>query len=119
MRTIATPGFRRQQPPTIWKFLTKMVFIFIFLVCGAVLFFLFQPEWTRLTDMRRHHSELEKSKEQAMIDQQRLIRQKKLLKTDPEYIENIARDKLDLMKPGETIYRLDNKPTAQKMPVKP
>lgn len=69
--------------------------------------------------MRRHHSELEKSKELATIDQHRLLREKNLLKTDPEYIENIARDKLDLMKPGETIYRLDNKPTAQKMPAKP
>ena len=31
----------------------------------------------------------------------------KLLKTDPEYVETIARDKLDVMREGETIFRLD------------
>ena len=31
-----------------------------------------------------------------------------LLQTDHEYLEMIARDKLDLMKEGETIFRLGN-----------
>ena len=30
----------------------------------------------------------------------------KLLQNDPQYLEIIAREKLDLMKPGETIFRL-------------
>ncbi len=30
-----------------------------------------------------------------------------LLENDKEYIETIARDKLDMMKEGETIFRLD------------
>jgi len=30
----------------------------------------------------------------------------KLLQTDSQYLEIIAREKLDLMKPGETIFRL-------------
>jgi cell division protein FtsB len=30
-----------------------------------------------------------------------------LLESDKEYIETIARDKLDMMKEGETIFRLD------------
>ena len=34
-------------------------------------------------------------------------REEKLLRTDPAYVETIARDKLDLMKPGETIFRLE------------
>ncbi len=31
-----------------------------------------------------------------------------LLQNDPSYLEVLARDKLDLMKPGETIFRLDS-----------
>jgi cell division protein FtsB len=31
-----------------------------------------------------------------------------LLQSDPNYLELIARDKLDLMKPGETIFRMDS-----------
>jgi cell division protein FtsB len=30
-----------------------------------------------------------------------------LLQNDPAYIELLARDKLDLMKPGETIFRME------------
>jgi cell division protein FtsB len=31
-----------------------------------------------------------------------------LLKTDVNYLETIARDRLDLMKEGETIFRLES-----------
>ena len=47
------------------------------------------------------------------IDKQRMLisrfeREEMLLKRDPEFISVIARDKLELMKDGETIYRLDD-----------
>ena len=38
----------------------------------------------------------------------RQTREVNLLKTDPSYLETIARDRLDLMKEGETIFRLDS-----------
>jgi cell division protein FtsB len=37
-----------------------------------------------------------------------------LLQTDPNYLELLARDKLDLMKPGETIFRMDTLPEGEK-----
>ena len=37
----------------------------------------------------------------------RLTRQVALLKNDPTYLETIARDNLQLMKEGETIFRLE------------
>ena len=37
----------------------------------------------------------------------RNLREESLLKLDPEYVGLIARDRLDLMREGETIYRLD------------
>jgi cell division protein FtsB len=37
----------------------------------------------------------------------RQTREVNLLKTDPVYLETIARDRLDLMKEGETIFRLE------------
>jgi cell division protein FtsB len=33
-----------------------------------------------------------------------------LLQNDPAYTELLARDKLDLMKPGETIFRMESGP---------
>ena len=37
----------------------------------------------------------------------RQTREVNLLRTDSEYLETIARDRLDLMKDGETIFRLE------------
>ena len=37
-----------------------------------------------------------------------------LLQSDPNYLELLARDKLDLMKPGETIFRMDSLSEADK-----
>ena len=64
--------------------------------------------------------EVKKRKEQdarveelkSAIEKQRMVlarhqREENLLKHDPEYVGLIARDRLDLMKPGETIYRID------------
>ncbi len=46
----------------------------------------------------------------------RLQREENLLKHDPEYVGLIARDRLDLMKEGETIYRLDSPRTSVAKP---
>jgi cell division protein FtsB len=35
------------------------------------------------------------------------------LTTDPTYLETIARDRLDLMKEGETIFRLESQQSAK------
>jgi len=64
--------------------------------------------------MRANVERLKERYEREKIEQLRLMRKRDLLKNDPEYLENIARDKLDLMKPGETIIRLDSRqPTQQ------
>ena len=49
---------------------------------------------------------------QAQTDEQKVLlaratREINWLKTDPTYLETIARDRLDLMKEGETIFRLE------------
>jgi cell division protein FtsB len=39
-----------------------------------------------------------------------------LLKTDPAYLEIMARDRLDLMKEGETVFRLEPAPANKNKP---
>jgi cell division protein FtsB len=109
MRTIARPGFKRKVSPhqPVWNTLNRLIVFLIFITVGTVLFFFFQPELSKLADMQRRLTELETTKERITVEQLRLEREKELLSKDPEYLENIARDKLDLMKPGETIFRLD------------
>ena len=79
------------------------------LIIGSALLtagFTFYPEWLRLNEMKNH---LAKQKAQ-LEDLQKLAQERELevhlLQTDREYLETIARDRLDMMKEGETIFRL-------------
>ena len=57
-------------------------------------------------------SQAEVDRLQEQVNQQKLLlarqtREVNLLKTDAVYLETLARDRLDLMKEGETIFRLE------------
>ncbi len=52
-----------------------------------------------------------KAEIEALEDENRVLRQKEeRSKTDPAYIEDEARKKLGLVRPGETVYRLSEEP---------
>ena len=73
----------------------------------ASLMLWFYPELVRRDQMARN---LLQEREQLLVEQNlRKHREREvyLLENDKEYIETIARDKLDMMKEGETIFRLD------------
>ena len=68
---------------------------------------LFVPPYKKLMQSR---TEIDQLQQQVNEQQSRLARQTRevnLLKTDVTYLETIARDRLDLMKEGETIFRLE------------
>jgi cell division protein FtsB len=100
----------------IWYFLNRLLFVLILLVLGAIAAYHFLPEVTKRRDQQTRVEQLKME-----VDQQRqlLIRNtriEELLKHDPEYVGLIARDRLDLMKEGETIYRIDpDKPDRASM----
>jgi cell division protein FtsB len=57
-------------------------------------------ETSRIEELQR-----ELAKEKATFARRSL--EVTLLQRDPEYVETIARDRLDMMKPGETILRIE------------
>ena len=83
-------------------------FLILLIVCGtmALTLMTFYPEWKKISLMRqtlqKEHQELDHLKNQAAHREQELY----LLQHDKDYLELIARDRLDLMKPNETIFRL-------------
>ena len=48
----------------------------------------------------------QRDEQQVLLSKQ--TREVNLLKTDPAYLETIARDRLDLMKEGETVFRIES-----------
>jgi len=85
----------------------------------AIIGLWFYPELVKRNEMaatlEAKKAELAREKE---IRRER-EREKRLLETDPEYVEVVARDRLDLMKEGETIFRLDGTNAAPAGPPPP
>ena len=88
--------------PTAMRVVTGLIVFCTLLTAG----FTFYPEWVRLSDMK---SDLDNEKSRLLTLQKKAKAKENevhLLQTDREYLEMIARDKLDMMKSGETIFRL-------------
>ena len=82
------------------KWLYKSVFWLI------VLFILFFPVFSRIQELKTKDKVL--SQKIAVLEQEneQLARENEMLKTDPVYIEEVAREKLKVAKENEIIFRV-------------
>jgi cell division protein FtsB len=99
--------FRARREASIWQRLNRVLRGLLAVAFVLVVVSLFLPQHKKLTQSR---SEIEAL--QAQVSDQKMLlarqtREVNLLKTDAGYLEMIARDRLDLMKEGETIFRLE------------
>jgi cell division protein FtsB len=99
--------FRARREATVWQRLNRVLKVLLFLAFWLVVVSLFVPPYKKLQQSRAEIDNL-----QAQVNDQkgllaRQTREVNLLKTDATYLETIARDRLDLMKEGETVFRLE------------
>jgi len=106
--TIHQPYVRRRSGGEFLPVATRVMWALIIAAGLVTLGFTFYPEWERLATMKRDLA----AQQERLADLKRKNadheQEVKLLQTDPQYLEIIARDKLDLMKSGETIFRLSS-----------
>jgi cell division protein FtsB len=96
-------------PPTggIWHSLNRFLFTLIVLTVLTAIGYRMLPE---IGKRKEQQARVEQLKGQIETEKQTLMRntrEENLLKHDKEYLGLIMRDRFGLMKPGETIYRLD------------
>ena len=91
----------------IWHGLNRLMILAVILALVVFLWLICLPlfkdqhsETARIEQLRA-----EVADEKRLLAKQQLT--EKLLNTDPAYVETVARDKLDMMKPGETIIRFE------------
>lgn len=99
--------FRARRDASVWQQLNRVLKALLFIVFVLAVVSLFVPQNARLN---RSRSEIDNLQAQVNEQKQLLTRQTReanLLKTDATYLETIARDRLDLMKDGEVIFRLE------------
>jgi cell division protein FtsB len=99
--------FRARREATVWHRLNRVLKALLVLAVWLVIVSLFAPPYKKLNASRADIDNL-----QGQVNEQKTLlakqtREVNLLKTDATYLETIARDHLDLMKDGETIFRLE------------
>jgi len=100
--------FRSRREATVWQRWNRVLVTLLLLAVWLVIVSMFVPPYKKL---KIGHADIDKlqaqrDEQQAMLSRQ--TREVNLLKTDPAYLETIARDRLDLMKEGETIFRIES-----------
>lgn len=106
--------FRARREATVWQRLNSILRVLLVLAIALVIVSLFLPQTKKLSQSRTEIENL-----QAQVNEQKILlarqtREVNLLKTDSSYLETMARDRLDLMKEGETIFRLEQLPAAKR-----
>lgn len=100
----------------VWQALSRLVIGLIVVIILVLAALAFQPQIKRHAEERR---EIRRLEDQVQSEQE-LIRMKKkeldLLQSSPEYVEIIARDKMDMMKEGEVIFRIEASTTPSATP---
>lgn len=100
--------FRARREATLWQRLNRVLALLLCLAGVLVLASLFLPRYKQLTQSRAEIESLQQQVNEQKILLAKNTREVTLLKTDPAYLETIARDRLDLMKEGETIVRFES-----------
>ena len=108
--------FRARREATVWQRLNSILRLLLAVAVLLVIVSLFLP-----LSKKRTQSQVEIDRLQAQVNDQKTLlarqtREVNLLKTDPVYLEIMARDRLDLMKEGETIFRLEPSSSVKNKP---
>jgi len=90
----------------IWQRLTRILVFFSFLGLSVLVFSVFAPEWNKLQAMDEENALLKKKLENLKIERNQRLKDEVHTSNDIEYLEIVARDKLNLQMPGEVIFRI-------------
>jgi cell division protein DivIC len=100
--------FRARREATVWQRWNRVLLILLLLAIWLVIVSMFVPPYKKLKIGHAEIDNLQAQRDEQQVLLSRQTREVNLLKTDPAYLETIARDRLDLMKEGETIFRVES-----------
>ena len=106
--------FRARREASVWQRLNSVLRVLLAVAVVLVIVSLFLPPYKKLGQGRTEIDNLQSQVNDQKMLLARQTREVNLLKTDPVYLETMARDRLDLMKEGETIFRLEPPAAAKK-----
>jgi cell division protein FtsB len=98
-----------QQPREDWLrvLLNRILYALVIAAVGILLVCWFLPLVKEQQKQQRALTALKQQVEEERAQLNKQTKKLNLLQNDPAYLELLARDKLDLMRPGETIFRMN------------
>jgi cell division protein FtsB len=100
---------KRQSGGNIWATLVPIIQIAIVIGLLAVVGLFFVPVIQTEDGYKAELAKLQNQIADRQEEQARLKLETEHMKNDPAYVEHIARDQLNMGKPGETIIRFDDR----------
>jgi cell division protein FtsB len=100
---------RARREATVWQQMNHILRVLLFIAVWLLIISFFLPPYKKLQQNRAEMDKLQAQLKEQQTLLARHTRQVALLKTDPTYLETIARDSLELMKEGETVFRLETR----------
>ena len=98
---------KRQSGGNIWATLVPVIQGGIIVGLIAVVGLFFVPVLNTEQTYKDEKAKLQREIAAANDEQSQLVLETQHMKDDPAYVEHIARDQLNMGKPGETIIRFD------------
>ncbi len=103
----ARPEYRKRRGGGFLHTVNRLFFV-LCAVGGLILVgLLAYPELRRIDEMEKTVIDLEAERDAQTLLLEKQKREEKWLKTEPAYVELLAREKFGMMKEGETVFRLD------------
>ncbi len=110
---------KRKPVGNVWANLARMMQVLLVLAVVAGIFACFMPVIRQVQNLQGDKAKLEAQTAAEQAANRQLNRQFDLLKSNPEYIERVSRDSLNLGKPGEMIFRFDPYPAKSAVSTAP
>jgi len=108
----------RRRQDGVWHFLNRLMVTLIVFAGLVLIVCAFVPELKKQREQNARLDQLKADIERQKALLARRTREVELLKNDPGYVETLARDRLDMMKSGETIYRIEPQGQEKSVEVK-
>jgi cell division protein FtsB len=93
--------------PSLWKRLSRLMEVVIYALLVLAVVKLFGPELERREELVAEKQRLEGIRSEKESQAVRLRQEHRLLKTDKDYLETVARDRLNLQREGEHVVRIE------------
>ena len=100
-----------QQKPAgldVWQRMTRLLAVLAVCGVGGLAFVYFIPEKEKLDELQTSNELLEQRRDQLLAMKSEHLRIEQESLHDKAYLEMLARDRLNMQLPGETVIRIEN-----------